>query len=137
MKIDLQLLEDISKNTDTILFIDLIKRMIQEVPDQRETCEDLIKHAALKNEKKRFDIVKHLANKCFDRDKCINEYLVKVMDKKKVHMEGALAEDSAEWKEFLAETAQFSTLNPDIKTCSSLLKIFHNKVIKSNYYQGL
>ena len=134
VKIDLQLLEALTKNTDTILFIDLIKRMIQEVPHQRETCKDLIKHAALK-ENERFQIVQYLAGKCFDEDKCINEYLVKVMDKKEVHMEGFLGEDSAEWKELLAQAADFS-LKPDIKVCSSLLEIFYDKVIKSNY-QGL
>ena len=133
IKIDLQLLEDMTKDTDTILFIDLIKKMIQEVPDQRGTCEDLIKHAALKNEEGWFEIVERLSYKYFDEDKCINEYLVKLIDKNQLHLEGSLAEDSAEWKEFLAETAKNLKLKPDIKICSSLLKIFYNQVIKSNY----
>ena len=133
VKIDLKLLEALTKNTDTILFIDLIKRMIQEVPDQRETCEDLIEHAALKNEEGRLEFVQLMAGKCFDGVECKNEYLVKVIDKKEVHMEGFLGKDSAEWKEFLAEVAKYPELKPDIKTCSSLLKIFYNKVRKSNY----
>ena len=137
IKIDLQLLEDKTKNTDTILFVGLIKRMIQEDPDQRGVCEDLIKHAALKDIEGRLEIVQRLACKCFDKDKCKNEYLVKVIDKKEVHMEGFLGEDSNEWKEFLAKTAKYPEPKADIKVCSSLLKIFYSKVIKSNYYQGL
>ena len=133
VKIDLKLLEALTKDTDTILLIDLIKRMIQEVPDQRETCEDLIEHAALKSNEERLEIVELLANKCFNEDECINEYLVKVINKREVHMEGAMGEDSAEWKEFLFETANYPELKPDIKICSSLVKIFNNKVIKSNY----
>ena len=129
VKIDLQLLEVLTKDTDTILFIDLIKRIIQEVPDQRETCEDLIEHAALKSNEERVEIVERLAKKCFDGDKCKNEYLVKVMNKKEVHMEGFLGEDSAEWKELLAETTKLPKLKPDIKTCSSLLKILSDEVI--------
>ena len=129
VKIDLQLLEALTKDTDTILFIDLIKRMIQEVPDQRRNCEDLIEHAALKGNEERLQIVEHLAGKCFDGDKCVNEYLVKVIDKKEVHMEGSLGEDSAEWKELLVETTKLPKLKPDIKTCSSLLKILSDEVI--------
>ena len=127
-KINLKLLDSLTKDTDTILFIDLIKRMIEKVPDQRQTCESLIHHAALKTNKGRLEIVQHLAGKCFDGDKCINEYLVKVMDKKEVHMEGALGEDSAEWKKLLAETSKLPD-SPDIKKCSSLLKIFTKQVI--------
>ena len=126
MVIDSLLLDALTKDTDTILFIDLIKRMIKKVPDQRQTCEDLLKHVALKNEKGRLEIVQLMANKCFNADECINAYLVKVMDKKEVHMEGSLAEDSAEWKKLLAEVANFQT---DIKKCSSLLKIFAVQVV--------
>ena len=122
-KISLKLLDALTKDTDTILFIDLIKRMIQEVPDQRETCEDLVEHAALKSKEERLQIIKHLAEKCFDGDKCKNEYLVKVMNKKKVHMEGSLGEDSAEFHKLLAEISKLPN-GPDIKTCSSLLKTF-------------
>ena len=133
VKIDLQPLEDMTKDTDTILFIDLIKRMIQEVPYQRGICEDLIEHAVLKSYEERLEILQLLAGKCFDGDECRNEYLVKVMDKKEVHMEGSLGHDSAEWREFLAEAAKNPELKPNIKTCSSLLKIFNIKmVIKSN-----
>ena len=131
VKIDLKLLEALTKDTDTILFIDLIKRMIQEVPDQRENCEDLIEHAALMNNEERLEIVQHLAEKCFNRNKCINEYLVKVMDKKEVHMEGSMGENSDEWKKFFTETAKYPD-SPDIKKCSSLLMIFDNWVILSN-----
>ena len=137
IKIDLKLFEALSKDTDTILLIDLIKRMIQEVPDQRGTCEDLIEHAALKDNEDRLQTVHYLANKCFADDECINEYLVKVIDKKEVHMEGSLGEDSAEWKKFLAAAAKIPKPKADIKICSSLLKIFYSEVIKSNNYQGL
>ena len=130
VKVDLKPLDTLTKDTDTILFIDLIKRMIQEVPDKRETCENLIDHAVLMNCEERLKIVQRLEGKCFDRDKCMNEYLVKMMNKKEVHMEGFLGEDSAEWKEFVAEVAKLSQLKPDIKTCSSLLKIFNKWVIK-------
>ena len=133
VKINLQLFEALTKDTNTILFIDLVKRMIQEVPEQRETYENLIDHASLKSNYERLQIVLHLADKCFDGNKCNNEYLVKVMDKKKVHMEGFLGEDSAEWEEFLAEVAKNLKLKPDIRSCSSLLKIFKGKVIRSNY----
>ena len=124
VKIDFKHLAVLTKDTDTILFIDLLKRMIQEVPDQRETCEDLIEHAALKSVEGRLKIVGDLAGKCFDGDKCINEYLVKVMNKKEAHMEGSLGEKSAEWKELLAEVSNLPGI-PDIKTCSSLVCIFH------------
>ena len=132
VKIDLQLLEVLTKETDTVLLIDLIKRMLHKVPDQRGACEDLVEHAALKSNEGRFFIFRKLAAKCFDEDKCVNEYLVKVIDKKEVHMEGFLGEDSAEWKKLLFETAMFPS-KPDIKTCSSLLKIFSDWVIYSNY----
>ena len=137
VKIDLQLLEDTTKNTDTILFVDLIKRMIKEVPDQRKTCENLIEHAALKSHEERLQVVEHLAKKCFKWDKCKNEYLVKVMDKKEVHLEGSLGENSAEWKKVLAEAAKLSQLKPDIKTCSSLINIFKKDVIKSHHHYFL
>ena len=127
VKIDFKLLEALSKDTDNILFMDLIKRMIKKDPDQRQTCEDLIEHAALKGNEQRLEIVQHLAEKCFDGDECINEYLVKVIDKKEVHMEGALGEDSAKWKKLLVETSKFQAIKPDI--CSSLLKIFAGQVI--------
>ena len=124
--IKLKLLDELRTNTDSILFIDLLKRMVEKIPDQRETCEHLIGHAALKSNQERLEIVQLLAEKCFDGDECINEYLIKVMDKNEVHMEGSLAEDSAEWKKLLAEVANFQT---DIKKCSSLLKIFAVQVI--------
>ena len=136
VKIDLQFLEDMTKDTDTILFIDLLKRMIKEVPDHRETCEDLIEHAALKSKNEQCWIVRDLVDKCFDENKCINEYLVKVMDKKEVHMKGSLGEDSAAWKELLAETSKLPE-HPDIKICSSLLKIFAEQVINLNYKHSL
>ena len=128
VKIDFELLEALTKDTDIILFIDLIKRMIQEVPEQRQTCEDLIEHAALKSDQERLKIVEHLANKCFDGKRCKNEYLVNMMDKKEVHMEGFLEEDSVEWRELLAEVAKLPE-HPDFKICSSLLKIFAVEVI--------
>ena len=128
MNIDSQQLDALTKDIDTILFIDLINRMIHRIPDQRETCENLIDHAALKSNEERLEIVQHLAAKCFDGDECKNEYLVKIMDKKKVHLKRSLAEDSAEWKELLAETSRLPR-NPDIKICSSLLKIFAEQVI--------
>ena len=137
LKIDLQLLKALTKDTDTILLIDLIKRMIQKVPDQRETCENLIDHVALKSNEERLKIVRNLAEKCFDLDNCKNEYLMKVMDKKEVHMEGFLGEDSAEWREFSAETGKNPNLKLDIKICSNLFKIFKGWVIKSNYNQFL
>ena len=129
VKIDLLLLENLTKETDTILLIDFIKRMIKEVPDQRENCEDLNDHAALMRNTGRYFIIFDLAYKCFDGDKCKNEYLVKLMDKKEVHMEGFLGENSAEWKELLNVTAKLSIPKPDIKTCSNLLKIFIDWVI--------
>ena len=137
VKIDLKLLEALTKDTDTILFIDLVKKMIQEIPDQRETCEDLIEHAALKSNEERFEIVERLAGKCFDGYNGTNKYLVKLMDKKEVHMEGSLAEDSAEWKEFLTEVVKNPRLRPNIKICSGLLKIIVGGVIKSSYNQFL
>ena len=128
VKIDLKLLKTLTIDTDSILLVDLIKRMIQEVPDQRETCEDLIDHAALKSIEERLQIVQFLAGKCID-----DEFLVKLIDKREVHMEGFLGEDSAAWKEVLAEAEKYPKLKPTITTCSSLLKIFSNNVIKSNY----
>ena len=128
VKIDLQLLEALTKDTDTILFIDLIMRMIKEVPDQRETCESLIEHVAFQNEEGWLEIVQLLAEKCFNGDECVNEYLAKILDKKEVHMEGFLGEDSAEWKELLAEIAKFS-VKPNLKICSSILKMFAEQVL--------
>ena len=128
VKIDLKLLEALTKDTDNILFIDLIKRMIKEIPEHRQTCEDLIDHAALKSDQKRLEIVQHLADKCYDGDECRNEYLVKVMNKKELHVEGALGEDFAGWKEVLAEFGKLP-VKPNFKACSSLLMMFTKQVI--------
>ena len=134
VKINLKLLDALTKNTDTILFVDLLKRIIQKVPDQRGTCEDLIDHVALKSNEERFMIFRYLAKKCFDGDKCINKYLVKMMDKKEVHKEGFLGEASDEWKKYLAEAAKFLQLKPDTKTCSSLIKLFNMKMVIKYIY---
>ena len=153
VKIDLKLLDRFRTDTDTILFIDLIKRMIKKDPNQRETCENLIDHAALKSHKGRVEIVQHLADKCFYfKIFCFNEYLVKMMNKKEVHMEGSLGEDSDSWKDLLAEVAKLPK-NSDPKlmglltektnlqknqpgiACSRLLNIFKNDVTIINCYE--
>ena len=131
--IDSQLLDALTKDTDTILFVDLIKRMIKRVPDQRQTCENLIEHAALKTNKDRFEIVQLMAVKCFDGNECKNEYLVKMMNKKEVHLKGSLAEGSAEWEKLLDEAAKYPELKPDIKKCSDLLKVFAVEVIINTF----
>ena len=128
VRIDLRLFNELQTNTDSILFIDMIKRMIKEVPAHRETCKDLIGHMALKSKQEWLQIVEHLADKCFDGKKCKNENLVKMIDKKEMHMEKVLGEDSAEWRELLAEFGKLQE-HPDIKTCSSILKIFTEKVM--------
>ena len=132
MIIDSQLLDTLTKDADSILFVDLIKRMIKKNPDQRQTSEDLIDHAALKNDKEWLEIVQLMAGKCFSGDKCINEYLVQIIDKKEVHMKGSLAEDSAEWKELIAEVAKLS-VKPNLKACSSLLMIFSEQVFSCSW----
>ena len=126
VKIDLKLLEYFKKDTDSILFVDLIKRMIKEDPNQREICKKLIEHAALKSNFERLQIVGSLGGKCFFHGKCINEFLIKVIDKNQLHMEGFLGEGSDSWQKFLAK---FSYLleKPDI--CSSYIKLFLNQVI--------
>ena len=126
-KINLKPLDLLRKDTDTILFIDLIKKMIRKTPDQRETCDNLIKHAALKSNEERLEIVQLLSNKCFFQDKCINEYLVKMMDKNGVHMKESLREESDAWQEFLVGGLMLPE-DLDIKICSSLLKILSKQV---------
>ena len=123
VKIDLLLLDDFRKDTDSILFIDLIKRMIRENPEERETCDKLIQHAVFKNDEELMNIVEYIAKKCFTSTGD-NEYMIKIIDKDELHLEGFLEAEFEPWNKFTDEMIKYTQLKPDIKTCSSLLRLF-------------
>ena len=127
VKISLRLLDDFRTDTDSMLFIELIKRMIRQDPDHRETSEKLLDHAIFKDNAERLGIIKSLSKKCYAGDKCINQFLVKVMNKNEVHLEGTV-EHSEPLKDLLAELTNYPE-KPDIKICSSLVRLFEAKVI--------
>lgn len=128
-RIDLKPLDLLRSDTECILFIDLIKSMVQEEPNYRVTSESLIEHALFKENEERLQIVQELAEKCFDKDQCIYEYLVEIMNQNEKHMKGSLVEDSAEWKKLFAKTAKFPDLKLHIKVCSNLVKLISKQVI--------
>ena len=124
--IKLRLLDELRTNTDSILFIDLLKRMIEKIPDQRETCAKLIDHAIFMNIENRCEIVRTISNKCFKKDKCINQNLIKIMDQHNLHKEGSLR---ASWWDFLDEAAKCTSQQPNIEVCSSFVSLFQHIVI--------
>lgn len=90
MKIDAKVfirhLNDLQKdNTDIILLIDLIKRMLEEVPQKRDSCQQLIKHAVfMKFKKRRFLLRKYVVNhECFVFDSKFHP-----INKNKLHLNG-------------------------------------------------
>ena len=125
VKITSWLLYEFKTDTESILFVDLLKRMIEKIPDHRETYNTLIDHAIFKSNQDRLKIVLDVAKKCFD--KC-NSFLINIVNKNEVHMERFLGEETHEWKTFLDEVSKLPG-DPDIKQCSSLLKIIAEQVI--------
>ena len=128
VQINLRLLDDFQKDTDTILFIDLIKKMVHEVPEVRETCENLINHALFMNIEYRCEIVRDISRKCFDKER-----IIRILNRNEVHMEGSLEKESDAWKNFLNEISKCTSPNPDIKVCSSLLQLFRSQVNIESY----
>ena len=129
-QVNLKLLNEFQTDTESILFIDLIKSMVQEEPNYRGNCTKLIDHAFFKGNTDRLQIIRELAEKIFYNGKS-NENLLKIMNKNEVHMEGSLGAEFAPWKKFLAETSKYSEQQPDIKVCSSLVKLISKQVIIS------
>ena len=125
VNITLRLLYEFKTGTESILLIDLLKRMIEKIPNHRETYNTLIDHAFFKSNQDRLKIVRDVAKKCFDEN---NDYLIKTMNKNEVHMEGSLGEETTECKKFLDEISKLPG-DPDIKQCSSLLKIIAFQVV--------
>lgn len=127
--INLELLNEFRTNTESILFIDLLQKMLQEVPDDRESYENLITHAVFMSNDEKFRIVRDLIRDCFYSGyQDSNEFWIIMMDKNELHMEGSLGEESDEWKDFLAAVSKHTDIVPDINTCSSLVQIFRYKV---------
>ena len=130
VEINLKPLVDHRTTSDSILFTDLIKRMIREDPDDRETCEKLIKHAVFMNEGEQCKIVEKVAYKCHAlKNKFPNSFFIKILNKDELHLEGFLGEDTEAWKNFESIRSKFPELQIDIKTCSSLLRMFDFMVI--------
>lgn len=130
VKINLKPLDILKFDTECILFIDLIVKMVQEEPKYRESCDNLINHAFFKGKNNRLKIVRKIANECFDMAETIYPNLVINLDKHEVHYEGFLGEDSAPWQKFLTGASSYPE-KPDIKTCSSLIKFVSKQVIQS------
>ena len=130
VEINLKPLVDHRTTSDSILFTDLIKRMIREDPDDRETCQKLIKHAVFMNEGEQCQFVKEFAMKCYNlRWRFPNSFLIKTLDKDELHLEGFLGENTEAWKNFESIRSKFPDLQIDIKSCSSLLQMFEYMVI--------
>ena len=128
VEINLKPLDEFRATSDSILFTDLIKRMIREDPDDRETCQKLMKHAVFMNEDEQCKIVEQIADKCFLLKKNYsNPFLITILDKDELHLEGFLGLETEEWKKF--ELGMTKTPELQIKNCSSLLKIFEGQVI--------
>ena len=123
VKVNLKLLDEFRSDTDSILFIDLIKRMIRENPEERETVYKLFQHAVFKNDEELMNIVEYIAKKCFTSTGD-NEYMIKIIDKDELHLEGFLEAEFEPWNKFTDEMIKYTQLKPDIKTCSSLLRLF-------------
>ena len=79
LEISLKLLDDFRTDTESILFIHLIKKMIQESPDDRETCNNLSNHIFFMSDEKRFEIVQDLAERIFKKGQKRNEYSIKII----------------------------------------------------------
>ena len=127
------LLDEFRTDTESILFIDLIKRMIKKNPGERETCESLTKHAVFMEITSWCEIVQNISNKCFDKDKC-NQKLIKIMNQHDLHKDGHLKVDHEMWKNFSDKVSDCTTLQPDQKmyhtiqldpeVCSIFLNLF-------------
>ena len=131
VKINLNLLDKYEKNIDTILYIDLIKKMVQEEPTERDTCKNLIDHVVFMGNKERLEVVHKLAEKCMDKD------FIEIIDRNKVHMKRSLSEESAEFKALLDEILKFPDVETDIKICSSILDLFQNDEVNMLNYKHL
>ena len=128
VQINLRLLDEFRKDTDTILFIDLIKKMVHKDPEGRETCENLINHAVFMNIEYRCTIVRDISRKCVDKDN-----IIKILNRNEVHMEGSLEKESDVWKDFLNEISKCTPPSIDFKVCSNLVQLFRSQVNIKNY----
>ena len=92
--------------------------MLQENPQDRETCDNLIKHPLFMDDERRWEIVEKIAERSSN-----NQYLTKIMDKNELHLEGFLGTNSDAWKKLLKHSI-FSQIEKDYTTCSRLLQLF-------------
>ena len=83
VKVNLELLDKFRSDTESILFIDLIKRMLQRDPNERDTCDKLMKHAFFMDDEERAEIIQDLSKKYFTEDE--------------LHLEGSLGAESDPW----------------------------------------
>ena len=120
VKIKMMLLDEFRTDTESILFIDLIKRMLKEVPNERETCANLIEHAVFMDFDRRCKIVQNISVKCFNKDKCINRSLIRIMDQHDLHKEGHLKVNHERWKNFLKKVSECTSLQPDVNKYSTI-----------------
>ena len=102
--------------------------MVQEEPTERDTCQNLIDHAALRSNDERLLIFhnilknnKHLSSSNFN-------YLVKMMDSEMKHMKGFLGKNSEPWKKFLGVASKFPEVKIDLEACSSIVIFFELQV---------
>lgn len=124
--VDLKNLSDFQKDTKSILFIDLIKEMLHESPDNRLTCQQLNDHIVFKEMQNWVEIVKNRAADFFYENH-VNKERIKIMNMKKLHMIGFLNAECEKLTDFLLEINHDS--QPNINDCSSLLKMFTLEVI--------
>lgn len=131
-QVNLDILHKFRKDTESILFIDLIRKMIREIPGSRSTRELLIKHAVFMNITDRVAVVQSFATSfLFDSNEQDNKNRIAIIDGKKLHMKGILSAKREELENFLTVMNEtYLNLDLNINVCSSLLQMFASQVKK-------
>lgn len=130
MLINMEHLENLPNDTETVLFIDLIKIMLQRDPLARESCLHLIDHAFFTDVWSRFTFLERIYNKCGftykywnQKSQLLNHSLIDTINQQAVHLEGYSEIDAN-------KIASDFFIRFDIKNCSDILRYIVEKVCK-------
>lgn len=129
MLINMEHLENLSNDSETALFIDLIKIMLQRDPLVRESCVQLIDHAYFADIWSRFAFLERIYNKCGftfkywnQKSHFLNQSLIEAINQHSPHLNGYSEIDTNKI------IASDFFIRFDINNCSDILRYIIEKV---------